>query len=72
MAQLNWGLANGEILINNHGLSRKHIIEGTRSSLERLQLEYVDIIYAHRPDRLTPGCGEAFGGNPLDNRVGWA
>ncbi|OJJ87922.1 putative voltage-gated K+ channel beta subunit (KCNAB) [Aspergillus glaucus CBS 516.65] len=52
--KLNWGLANGEILINNHGLSRKHIIEGTRASLERLQLEYVDIIYAHRPDRLTP------------------
>ncbi|GES62167.1 voltage-gated K+ channel beta subunit [Aspergillus terreus] len=51
---LNWGLANGEILINNHGLSRKHIIEGTRASLKRLQLDYVDIIYAHRPDRLTP------------------
>lgn len=47
-------MANGEILINNHGLSRKHIIEGTRASLNRLQLEYVDIIYAHRPDRLTP------------------
>lgn len=29
-------------------------MEGTRASLERLQLEYVDIIYAHRPDRLTP------------------
>ncbi|TQB69736.1 hypothetical protein MPDQ_001435 [Monascus purpureus] len=52
--KLNWGLANGEILINNHGLSCKHIVEGTRASLERLQLEYVDIIYAHRPDRLTP------------------
>ncbi|KKK20456.1 voltage-gated potassium channel subunit beta, partial [Aspergillus rambellii] len=52
--KLNWGLANGEILINNHGLSRKHIIEGTQASLKRLQLEYVDIIYAHRPDRLTP------------------
>ncbi|PYH49413.1 putative voltage-gated K+ channel beta subunit (KCNAB) [Aspergillus saccharolyticus JOP 1030-1] len=52
--KLNWGLANGEILINNHGLSRKHIVEGTRASLERLQLDYVDIIYAHRPDRLTP------------------
>lgn len=54
LVQLNWGMANGEILINNHGLSRKHIIEGTRASLNRLQLEYVDIIYAHRPDRLTP------------------
>ncbi|KAF5863360.1 hypothetical protein ETB97_010240 [Aspergillus alliaceus] len=53
-AQLNWGLGNGEILINNHGLSRKHIVEGTRASLRRLQLDYVDIIYAHRPDRLTP------------------
>ncbi|KAL2819302.1 NADP-dependent oxidoreductase domain-containing protein [Aspergillus cavernicola] len=52
--KLNWGLANGEILINNHGLSRKHVIEGTQASLERLQLNYVDIIYAHRPDRLTP------------------
>ena len=52
--QINYGAVNGEILINNHGLSRKHIIEGTRASLERLDLDYVDIIYAHRPDRLTP------------------
>lgn len=52
--EVNWGAVNGEILINNHGLSRKHIIEGTKASLQRLDLEYVDIIYAHRPDRLTP------------------
>lgn len=52
--KLNWGGANGEVLINNHGLSRKHIIEGLEASLERLQLKYVDIVYAHRPDRLTP------------------
>ena len=45
---------NGEILINNHGLSRKHILEGLEASLARLQLRYVDIVYAHRPDRLTP------------------
>ncbi|XP_048476027.1 voltage-gated potassium channel subunit beta-1-like [Rhincodon typus] len=32
------------------GLSRKHIIEGLRGSLERLQLEYVDIVFANRPD----------------------
>lgn len=36
------------------GLSRKHIIEGTDAALERLQLSYVDLIYAHRPDRQTP------------------
>lgn len=45
---------NGEILVNNHGLSRKHVIEGLKASLERMDLEYVDIVYAHRPDRLTP------------------
>lgn len=52
--QINYGAVNGEILINNHGLSRKHIVEGTLASLKRLDLDYVDIIYAHRPDRLTP------------------
>ncbi|KAK4448949.1 voltage-gated potassium channel subunit beta-3 [Podospora aff. communis PSN243] len=52
--KLNWGLHNGTLLINNHGLSRKHIIEGLRASLDRLKLDYVDIVYAHRPDRLTP------------------
>ena len=51
---MNYGAVNGEILINNHGLSRKHIIEGLTASLKRLQLDYVDIVYAHRPDRLTP------------------
>lgn len=40
--------------MNNHGLSRKHIIEGLEASLERLDLKYVDVVYAHRPDRLTP------------------
>lgn len=52
--KINWGAVNGEILINNHGLSRKHIIEGLEASLQRLDLKYVDIVYAHRPDRLTP------------------
>lgn len=52
--KINWGAANGEVLVNNHGLSRKHVVEGLRASLARLDLEYVDIVYAHRPDRLTP------------------
>ncbi len=39
---------------NDTGLSRKHIIEGTRNSLKRLQLDYVDLIYCHRPDPDTP------------------
>jgi voltage-dependent potassium channel beta subunit len=39
---------------NDCGLSRKHIIEGTYASLKRLQMEYVDLIFCHRPDKNTP------------------
>lgn len=39
---------------NQKGLSRKHLLEGTWNSLKRLQLNYVDILYAHRPDPETP------------------
>ncbi|OCF38187.1 voltage-gated potassium channel beta-2 subunit [Kwoniella heveanensis CBS 569] len=39
---------------NTRGLSRKHIIEGVNKSLERLGLDYVDIVFAHRPDVTTP------------------
>ncbi|KAI1332581.1 putative voltage-gated K channel beta subunit [Xylariaceae sp. FL0255] len=49
-----WGTAFGNNPVNNKGLSRKHIIEGMDASLKRLGLEYVDLIYAHRPDRQTP------------------
>ncbi|KAF2163062.1 hypothetical protein M409DRAFT_57738 [Zasmidium cellare ATCC 36951] len=52
--KINWGQTNGDNPINNTGLSRKHIIESTEASLERLGLEYVDVLYAHRPDRDTP------------------
>jgi voltage-dependent potassium channel beta subunit len=45
-----WG---GEGL-NERGLSRKHIIEGLDGSLARMGLEYVDLIFAHRPDIHTP------------------
>ncbi|KAH7886451.1 NADP-dependent oxidoreductase domain-containing protein [Phlebopus sp. FC_14] len=39
---------------NDTGLSRKHIIEGTKESLARLGLDYVDVLFAHRPDYTTP------------------
>ncbi|MEN8119508.1 MAG: aldo/keto reductase [Bacteroidota bacterium] len=39
---------------NDKGLSRKHIIEGTNAALERMQTEYVDLIFCHRPDPYTP------------------
>lgn len=39
---------------NTRGLSRKHVIEGLKSSLQRLQTPYVDVVFAHRPDVGTP------------------
>lgn len=39
---------------NDKGLSRKHIIEGTQASLKRLGMEYVDLLFCHRPDPSTP------------------
>ncbi len=39
---------------NERGLSRKHIIEGMDGSLKRMGLEYVDLVFAHRPDIHSP------------------
>ena len=39
---------------NDMGLSRKHIIEGTKAAIERFQMEYVDLVFCHRPDPHTP------------------
>ncbi|GAP14671.1 voltage-dependent potassium channel beta subunit, animal [Longilinea arvoryzae] len=39
---------------NDQGLSHKHIIEGVNNSLRRLQMEYVDLLFCHRPDPETP------------------
>lgn len=40
--------------INDHGLSRKHIMEQANASLKRLGHDYIDIYYAHRYDTETP------------------
>ncbi|MGZ4494599.1 MAG: aldo/keto reductase family protein [Nocardioides sp.] len=39
---------------NDHGLSRKHIMESINGSLERLGTDYVDLYQAHRYDYETP------------------
>lgn len=39
---------------NDKGLSYKHIFEGANAALKRLQVDYVDLIFAHRPDYHTP------------------
>ena len=40
--------------VNDRGLSRKHILEGTDAALKRLQTDYVDLVFCHRPDSRTP------------------
>lgn len=40
--------------VNDRGLSRKHVLEGTWAALKRLQLDYVDMLFCHRPDADTP------------------
>lgn len=39
---------------NQTGLSRKHIVEGCHAALKRLQVEYIDLFFCHRPDKNTP------------------
>ena len=39
---------------NDTGLSHKHIVEGVNGALRRLQLDYVDLLFCHRPDPNTP------------------
>ena len=39
---------------NRIGLSRKRLVQAMRNSLKRLQLDYADILFLHRPDPETP------------------
>ena len=39
---------------NDTGLSFKHIKEGTEAALRRMQTDYVDLLFCHRPDFHTP------------------
>lgn len=46
--KLYWGLHEGPNEKNT--LNRKYLLEGLSGSLKRLQLDYVDLLYCHRPD----------------------
>lgn len=39
---------------NQTGLSRKHIVEACDAALGRFQLDYLDLVFCHRPDPNTP------------------
>jgi voltage-dependent potassium channel beta subunit len=50
--KLYWGLHRG--VNERNTLNRKRLIEGIDGSLQRLQLDYVDVLYCHRSDKSTP------------------
>lgn len=43
-----------KLLPNQTGLSRKHLVEACNEALQRLQVDYLDLYYCHRPDANTP------------------
>ena len=47
-----WG--DGGKMPNQTGLSRKHIFEACHAALRRLQVDYLDLYFCHRPDKNTP------------------
>jgi voltage-dependent potassium channel beta subunit len=39
---------------NQTGLSRKHVVDACHAALRRLQVDYLDLFFCHRPDPKTP------------------
>jgi voltage-dependent potassium channel beta subunit len=50
--KLYWGLHRN--VNERNTLNRKRLIEGINGSLQRLKLDYVDLLFCHRPDETTP------------------
>jgi voltage-dependent potassium channel beta subunit len=44
----------GDLRPTQKGLNRKHLVEACHQALERLQLDYLDLFFCHRPDKETP------------------
>lgn len=49
-----WGWRGKENKPNQTGCSRKHLIEACNEALQRLQVDYLDLYFCHRPDKNTP------------------
>jgi voltage-dependent potassium channel beta subunit len=45
---------DGGTLPTQKGLSRKHLVEACHAALKRLQVDYLDLYFCHRPDKETP------------------
>ncbi len=39
---------------NQTGLSRKHLVEACHEAMQRLQTDYLDLYFCHRPDKTVP------------------
>ena len=48
------GRGQRDTLNSAQTINRKKLYEGLRASLARLDLEYVDVVFCHRPDPTTP------------------
>ena len=51
--KLFWGIHGADPNMRNT-LNRKYLMQAIDGSLERLQLDFVDVVYCHRPDPATP------------------
>lgn len=51
--KLYWGI-NGELVNMRNTLNRKYLMQAIDGSLERLGLDFVDLVFCHRPDPDTP------------------
>jgi voltage-dependent potassium channel beta subunit len=49
-----WGWRGKQDKPNQTGLSRKHLMEACHEALQRLQVDYLDLYFCHRPDKGTP------------------
>ncbi len=49
-----WGWHGPDNKPNQKGLSRKHLIEACQEALQRMQLDYLDLYFCHRPDKSVP------------------
>ena len=48
-----WGI-NGNMRNMRNTLNRKYLAQAIDGSLERMQLDFIDLVYCHRPDSNTP------------------
>jgi len=45
---------DGGQLPTQKGLNRKHLVEACEAAMQRLQVDYLDLFFCHRPDKQTP------------------